>query len=44
MSSDTPLLINPTNSNVFPFSSDVNPASVNCRALPEPENNIMAAK
>jgi hypothetical protein len=44
MSSDTPLLINPTNSNVFPFSSDVNPASVNCRALPEPANNIMAAK
>ena len=42
--SSSPLLVNPTNSNVFPFSSDVNPASVNCRALPEPANNIMAAK
>jgi hypothetical protein len=44
MSSSSHLLVNPTNSNVFPFSSDVNPASVNCRALPEPANNIMAAK
>lgn len=38
------LLVNPTNSNVFPFSSNVNPATTNCRALPEPANNIMAAK
>ena len=39
-----PLLINPTNSDVFPLSSNINPASVNPRALPEPVNNIMAAK
>ena len=38
------LLINPTNSDVFPLSSNVNPASVNCRALLEPSSNIMAAK
>ena len=38
------LLINPTNSDVFPLSSNVNPASVNCRALPEPSSNIMASK
>ena len=38
------LLINPTNSDVFPLSSITNPASVNCRALLEPTNNIMAAK
>ena len=38
------LLINPTNSDVFPLSSITNPASVNCRALLEPVNNIMAAK
>ena len=37
-------LINPTTSNVFPFSSNVNPASVNCRAFQEPLNNVMAAK
>lgn len=38
------LLINPTNSNVYPFSSSQNPASTNPRALPEPSSNIMAAK
>jgi hypothetical protein len=40
------LLINPTNSDPNPslFSSITNPASVNCRALPEPSSNIMAAK
>jgi hypothetical protein len=38
------LLINPTNSNVYPFSSTQNPASTNPRALNEPSNNIMAAK
>jgi hypothetical protein len=38
------LLINPTNSDVFPLSSITNPASVNCRALLEPTNNIMAAR
>ena len=37
------LLINPTNSNVYPFSSTQNPASSNPRALHEPSNNIMAA-
>jgi hypothetical protein len=38
------LLTNPTNSNVYPFSSTQNPASPNPRALDEPSNNIMAAK
>ena len=38
------LLINPTNSDPQRFSSITNPASVNCRALLEPINNIMAAK
>lgn len=38
------LLINPTNSDVFPLSSNVNPATVNSRALPEPTDNIMAAR
>jgi len=41
---DSSLLINPTNSNVYPFSSTQNPASTNPRALLEPSNNIMAAK
>jgi hypothetical protein len=38
------LLINPTNSNVYPFSSTQNPASSNPRALHEPLKNVMAAK
>ncbi len=38
------LLINPTNSDPPRFSSNVNPASVNCRALPASSNNIMAAQ
>ena len=38
------LLINPTNSDPTRFSSNVNPASVNCRALPGSSNNIMAAQ
>jgi hypothetical protein len=38
------LLTNPTNSNVYPFSSTQNPASSNPRALHEPLNNVMAAK
>ncbi len=44
MSMSSQLLINPTNSNVYPFSSTQNPASTNPRALDEPSNNIMAAK
>jgi hypothetical protein len=38
------LLINPTNSDPTRFSSNVNPASVNCRALSGSSNNIMAAQ
>lgn len=38
------LLINPTNSDPTRFSSNVNPASVNCRALTASSNNIMAAQ
>lgn len=44
MSMSSQLLINPTNSNVYPFSSTQNPASSNPRALHEPLNNVMAAK
>ena len=44
MSMYSQLLTNPTNSNVYPFSSTKNPASTNPRALDEPSNNIMAAK
>ena len=44
MSMYSQLLTNPTNSNVYPFSSTQNPASTNPRALDEPLNNIMAAK
>jgi len=44
MSMSSQLLTNPTNSNVYPFSSTQNPASTNPRALDEPSNNIMAAK
>ena len=44
MSTSSTLLINPTNSNVYPFSSTQNPASTNPRALDELSNNIMAAK
>lgn len=40
----SPYLTNPTNSNVYPFTDITNPASVNCRALPEPINNIAAVK
>ena len=43
MSMSSQLLINPTNSNVYPFSSTQNPAASNPRALHEPSNNIMAA-
>ena len=38
------LLINPTNSDPTRFSSNVNPASVNCRALHGASSNIMAAQ
>ena len=38
------LLTNPTNSNVYPFSSTQNPAASNPRALHEPLKNVMAAK
>jgi hypothetical protein len=44
MVSQQQLLINPTNSDVFPLSSNTNPATVNSRALHEPTNNIQAAK
>jgi len=44
MSMSSQLLTNPTNSNVYPFSSTQNPASSNPRALHEPLNNVMAAK
>jgi hypothetical protein len=40
----SPYLTNPTNSNVYPFTDITNPATVNWRALPEPINNIAAAK
>ena len=44
MSMYSQLLTNPTNSNVYPFSSTQNPALTNPKALDEPSNNIMAAK
>ena len=44
MSTSSQLLTNPTNSNVYPFSSTQNPASSNPRALHEPLNKVMAAK